>query len=309
MEYRNLGNSGLKVSEISLGGNTFGWHIDEQASINLIHGALDMGINYIDTADFYDRGTSEKYVGKALEDKRSQVILASKFGLRLNDGPNEVGGSRYYIMKAVDASLKRLNTDYIDLYQMHRPDPTTPIEETLRALDDLVRAGKVRYIGCTNFVAWQLVEALCASKSSNLESFTTVQVRYNLLERNLGKELLPCCEKYGIGLIPWAPLAAGFLTGKYHRNDIPANARLANPQALYGNVVCEANFDKLEKLEKFVAEHGHSILELAISWLLSHKCLSTIIAGATTIEQVSANIDAAGWKLTAEEMAELDQIC
>ena len=217
MEYRRLGCSGLKVSEISLGTNTFGRRADEQTSIAIVKHALDMGIIFIDTADTYDRGRSEEFIGKAVKNQRSQVIIATKFGYPMGDGPNDRGGSRYYIMKAIETSLKRLQTDYIDLYQMHVPDPTTPIEETLRVLDDLVRAGKVRYIGCSNFAAWQLCEALWTSRLNNLQSFVTVQPRYNILDRQIETELVSCCQAYNIGVIPWGPLAGGFLTGKYHQ--------------------------------------------------------------------------------------------
>ncbi len=217
MKYRNLGNSGLRVSEIGLGTNTFGQAADELASLAIVNRAIEIGINYIDTADMYAQGRSEELVGKAVKSRRSQVIIASKFRRTMGDGPNDQGASRYYIMKAVEASLRRLQTDYIDLYQMHDPDPATPIEETMRALDDLVRSGKVRYIGCSNFGAWQLCEALWTSKSNNLHSFVTVQTRYNLLDRAIEAELVPCCRAYHIGVIPWGPLAGGFLTGKYRR--------------------------------------------------------------------------------------------
>ena len=309
MEYRKLGNSGLKVSEISLGGNVFGKWADEQTSMAVINHALDMGINYIDTADMYGQGYSEELVGKALKSKRAQVIIATKFGWVIGDGPNEGGASRYYIMKAVDASLRRLQTDYIDLYQIHLPDPTTPIEETLRALDDLVRAGKARYIGCSNFAAWQLCEALWTSKVNNLQYFVTVQPRYNLLERQIETELVPCCQAYNIGVIPWGPLVGGFLTGKYRKGqEAPTGARLSQPYPLYDNIFTEANWNKLTKLEAFATEHGHTVGELAITWLLAKPWISTVIAGARKIEQVSANVTAAEWKLTAEEVAEVDAI-
>ena len=309
MEYRRLGNSGVKISEISLGGNVFGKWADEQTSMAVINHALDMGINYIDTADMYGQGHSEELVGKALKSKRAQVIIATKFGWVIGDGPNEGGASRYYIMKAVDASLRRLQTDYIDLYQIHLPDPTTPIEETLRALDDLVRAGKARYIGCSNFAAWQLCEALWTSKVNNLQSFVTVQPRYNLLERQIETELVPCCQAYNIGVIPWGPLVGGFLTGKYRKGqEAPTGARLSQPYPLYDNIFTEANWNKLTKLETFATEHGHTVGELAITWLLAKPWISTVIAGARKIEQVSANVTAAEWKLTAEEVAEVDAI-
>ncbi|MFC2005639.1 aldo/keto reductase [Chloroflexota bacterium] len=309
MEYRRLGKSGLKVSEISLGGNNFGRRADEQTSIAVINHAIDMDINYIDTSDSYDRGRSEEFVGKAVKSKRSQVIIATKFGSPMGDGPNEKGGSRYHIMKAVDASLRRLQTDYIDLYQLHQPDPTTPIEETLRALDDLVQAGKVRYIGCSNFAGWQLCEALWTSKVSNLQPFITVQVRYNLLERQIEQELVPCCQAYSTGIIPWGPLAAGFLTGKYRQGEKPPpDVRLSKPSPLYGSIFTETNWNKLAKLEVLAAEHGHTVGELAIAWLLTKPWLSTVIAGAQKIEQVSANVAATAWKLTAEEITAVEDI-
>ncbi len=309
MEYRRLGNSGLKISEISLGGNVFGKWADEQTSIDVINQAFDMGINYIDTADMYGQGRSEELVGQAVKSKRYQVIIATKFGYPMGDGPNDSGASRYYIMKAIDASLRRLQTDYIDLYQVHLPDPTTPIEETLRALDDLVKAGKVRYIGCSNFAAWQLCEALWISKVNNLQSFVTVQPRYNLLERQIEAELVPCCQAYNIGVIPWGPLVGGFLTGKYRKGqEAPAGMRLSEPYPLYDNIFTEANWNKLAKLETFATEHGHTVGELAIAWLLAKPWVSTVIAGARKIEQISANVTAAAWKLTAEEVTEMDTI-
>jgi len=309
MEYRRLGSSGLKVSEVGLGGNNFGWWADEKTSITVINQALDMGVNFIDTADMYDRGHSEEFVGKAVKGKRTQVIIATKFGNAMGDGPNERGGSRYYIMKAVDSSLKRLQTDYIDLYQMHVPDTTTPIEETLRALNDLVRAGKVRYIGCSNFAAWQLCEALWISKVNNLQSFVTVQPQYNLLDRRIERELVPCCQAYGIGIIPYSPLAGGFLTGKYRQGEEPPpDGRLSGPNPAFRRVFTEANWEKLAKLEAFVAERGHTVGELAIAWLLAKPWISTVIAGARKIEQVSANVAAGEWKLTAEEVAEVEAI-
>ena len=309
MEYRRLGNSGLKVSEMGLGSNSLGRRADEQTSIAIINHALDMGINFIDTADMYSfRGKSEEFIGKAVKNKRSQVIIATKFCSPMGDGPNERGGSRYYIMKAVEASLKRLQTDYIDLYQMHMPDSTTPIEETLRALDDLVRAGKVRYIGCSQFAAWQLCEALWTSKVNNLHPFVTVQTEYNLIERQIERELVPCRQAYDIGVIPYHPLAAGFLTGKYRPGEAPPDGRLSEATPLSRGILTEDNWNKLAKLQAFAAERGHTVGELAIAWLLSKPWVSTVIAGARKIEQVSANMAAADWKLTTEEVAEVEAI-
>ena len=268
MEYRNLGNCGLKVSEIGLGGNNFGWHIGEEESINVIHHALDLGINFIDTADFYGQQHSEEYVGKALKGKRSDVIIATKFGAPTCTGPNDSGTSRYHLMKAIDASLKRLLTDYIDLYYIHWPDPTTPLEETLRTLDNLVRSGKVRYIGCSNFAAWQLSEALWISKTNNLESFIVIQSQYNLVQRQIESEIVPCCQAHSIGVVPFGPLAGGFLTGKYQRGKpYPDGARLSQTGApppptaqkrtpgrpTFTPTLTEENFDRLEQLEKFSA--------------------------------------------------------
>jgi aryl-alcohol dehydrogenase-like predicted oxidoreductase len=309
MEYRRLGSTGLKVSEIGLGGNNFGWWADEQTSIPVIKHALEAGINFIDTADMYDRGNSEEFVGKAIKGRRSEVIVATKFSSSMGDGPNEKGGSRYYIMKAVEASLKRLQTDYIDLYQMHFPDTGTPIEETLRVLDDLIRSGKVRYIGCSNFSSWQLCEALWTSRVNNLHSFVTVQPQYSLLSRQIEQELVPCCQSYGIGVIPYSPLAGGFLTGKYRKGEEPpSDGRLSKPGPASGRILNDPNWEKLAKLEAFATEHGHTVGELAIAWLLSKPYVSTIIAGVRKPEQVSANVAAAEWKLTDEENNEVDAI-
>ncbi|MEE8413747.1 MAG: aldo/keto reductase [Dehalococcoidales bacterium] len=309
MEYRNLGSTGLKISEVGLGGNNFGWWADEQTSIPVINHALEAGINFIDTADSYDRGNSETFIGKAVKDKRHQVLIATKFSSPMGDDPNNKGGSRYYIMKAVEASLKRLQTDYIDLYQMHFPNAGTPIEETLRALDDLVRDGKVRYIGCSNFAAWQLCEALWTSKANNLHSFATVQPGYSLLNRQIEKELVPCCQSYGIGVIPYSPLAGGFLTGKYRKGeDLPSDGRLSRPGPASGRIFTDANWEKLAKLETFATERDHTMGELAIAWLLSKPYISTVIAGARKPEQITANVAAADWKLTAEDVTEVEAL-
>jgi aryl-alcohol dehydrogenase-like predicted oxidoreductase len=313
MEYRNLGSSGLKVSALGLGGNNFGWWIDEQGSAAVINRALELGINFIDTADMYDKGRSEEYIGRTLKGKRTQVLIATKFAAVMGEGPNDRGGSRWYIMRAVEASLNRLNTDYIDLYQMHYPDPTMPIEETLRALDDLVKVGKVRYIGCSNFVGWQLSEALWTSRFNHLNSFVTVQTKYNLLERQIEQELVPCCKAHGVGVIPWGPLAGGFLTGKYRRGEQPATPAPGARESkvflhIYKDVMMDRNWERLAKLDEFAKTRGHKVSELAIAWLLSHPWVSTVIAGATRPEQLDANLAGANWKLTAEEVAQIEQI-
>jgi len=307
MEFRRLGNSGLKVSEIGLGGNNFGRRADKETSIDIINHALEMGINFIDTAENYAQGKSEELIGLAIKGKRYDVIIATKFGHPLTVGLDRQGGSRSYIMKAIDDSLRRLNTDYIDLYYLHWPDSETPIQETMRTLDDLVRIGKVRYIGCSNYSAWQLNDALWTSKVQNLESFITVQSKYNLLERSIEQELVHCCQTHGVGIIPWGPLANGFLTGKYRRGqDIPVGTRFAIPSPVYSKILISENFDKLDKLEAFASERGHSVGELAIAWLLSHPWLGSVIAGAMNIEQISANVAAADWKLTVEDRVALD---
>jgi aryl-alcohol dehydrogenase-like predicted oxidoreductase len=323
MKYRNLGKSGLKVSEIGLGSLEFGRRLDEQASISLVKKALDLGINFIDTADVYNNGLSEQFIGEAIKDKRANVILASKFGIATGTLPNDYGGSRVHIMNAIDASLKRLGTDYLDVYYIHWPDPTTPIEETLRTLDTLVHTGKVRYITCSNFAAWQLCEALWISKLDNLESFIAVQTRYNLIDRSIEAELVPCCQKYGVSVIPWSPLAEGFLTGKYQKGKpLLTGTRLSTPRSapppsttlagipmrrgIFESVVTDVNFDKLEKLNKFASERGHSVGELAISWLLSHPWLSSVIAGVTSLNQLEVNVAAGNWVLTEKEKAELE---
>lgn len=309
MEYRRLGKSGLKVSEVGLGCNNFGSRADEATSLNVINSALASGINLIDTAESYSKGRSEEIVGKAVKGKRTQVIIATKFGYPNSVGPTEQGGSRSYIVKALEGSLKRLNTDYIDLYYHHHNDPATPVEETLRALENLVHDGKVRYIACSNYAAWQLCEAAWTAKTHNLNSFIAVQPKYNMLDRSIEKELVPCCQANDIGVIPWGPLASGFLTGKYQRGQaIPAGARLANPWPIYNDILTDANFDRLARLEAFARERGHSVSELAIAWLLAHPWLGSVIAGAMSTEQLAENVIAVGWKLSADDMNQLNKI-
>jgi len=311
MEYRKLGNSGLEVSKIGLGGNNFGLWVDEQVSIEIINHALEIGVNFIDTADWYAAGLSEEIIGKALKGKRHRAIIATKFGMAVGEGPNEKGGARHHILNAVEDSLRRLKTDHIDLYQMHTPDPRTPLEETLGTLENLVRSGKVRYIGCCNFASWQICEALWISKTNFLESFVTLQTRYNVLERQIEGELASFCRAYNIGVIPWGPLAAGFLTGKYpHGKKLPADGRLSKkgPSAVYDNIMSEPNWKKLIKLESIAEEKGHKVGELAIAWLLSRPWVSTVIAGATKTEQLTENVVAGRWKLTPEEVAQIDKI-
>ncbi|HET6238257.1 MAG TPA: aldo/keto reductase [Acetobacteraceae bacterium] len=311
MEIRNLGQSGLRVSAIGLGCNNFGARIDDDATRAVIHMALDLGITLFDTADTYgERGGSETVMGKILGDDRKQIVLATKFGMPMDDVGVKVGGSRRYIMQAVEDSLRRLRTDWFDLYQIHAPDPRTPIEETLRALDDLVRQGKVRYIGCSNFPAWQVVEAQWTARANNLNAFVSCQDEYSLVVRHVVEpQLKPAMLKYGMGLLPFFPLASGLLTGKYRRNaNLPTGTRLANTQRLADRYLTDRNWPIAEKLADFAERRGHTMLELAFSWLLAQAPVASVIAGATRPEQLEQNVKAGGWKLSAEELAEVDRI-
>ena len=300
MEYRNLGSSGLKVSMVGLGCNNFGMRCDADQTREVVHAGLDAGINFFDTADVYGGTQSEVFLGQALQDvDRSSVIIASKFAMPVAEGKR--GASRHYIMSAVEASLKRLGTDYIDLYQQHAPDPGTPIEETLRALDDLVRSGKVRYLGNSNFNGWQLADADWTARHLGLNRFVSAQNLYNLLDRRLEKDVLPACDHFNIGLLPYFPLASGLLTGKYQRGKAaPADTRLAGERGR--NALSDANFDVLDRLDAFARERGRTLLELAMSWLAGHPAVSSVIAGATRPDQVLANVEAAQWSLLPEDL-------
>ncbi len=311
MEIRNLGQSGLRVSAIGLGCNNFGGRIDDDATRAVIHQALDLGITLFDTADTYgNRGGSETLIGQILGDERKRIVLATKFGMPMDDVGVKVGGSRRYIMQAVEDSLRRLRTDWFDLYQMHQPDPRTPIEETLRALDDLVRQGKVRYIGCSNFPAWQMVEAQWTAKANNLHAFVSCQDEYSLLVRHVVEpQLKPAMLQYGMGLLPFFPLASGLLTGKYRRNvAVPSGTRFAGTQRLADRYLTDRNWVIAEQLGDFAEQRGHTLLELAFSWLLAQAPVASVIAGATRPEQLEQNVKAGGWKLSAEELAEIDRI-
>ena len=307
MEYRQLGRSGLKVSAIGLGGNTFGNGADEAQTARIIHRALDLGINFIDTADTYSRGVSEQYVGKAVAGRRQQALIATKVYGRMGDGPNDAGLSRKHILEGVEASLKRLDTDYIDLYQVHNVDSSTPIYETLATLDGLVRQGKVRYIGCSNFLAWQLCEALWASDRKDLTPFVSVQPRYNVIDRTIERELLPFCRQYGIGIVPYSPLAGGILTGKYKEGEAPPPDTRAGRNQRMQSQLNSDTLGKVSALRKWAEERDHTVGELALSWLLSRPEVSTIIAGATRPEQVDANAKAADWKLSPDDLKQIDQ--
>lgn len=307
MEYRYLGKSGLQASAIGLGTNNFGRRLDADASASVINHALDMGVNMIDTSNSYGDTLSEEYIGRALRGgKRNNAILATKVSSRIADGPNNAGNSRQHILTEVDNSLRRLQTDWIDLYQIHWHDPHVPIAETLRALDDLVRQGKVRYIGCSNFTAWQACEAQWTARSIGATEFASAQPEYSIMDRSIEAELLPFCEAYGLGVLPYFPLANGFLTGKYRRGaPAPDGTRLSGGDR---GMFTDANFDLLERLEAFCAERGHTILELAFAWLLAKPAVSSVIAGATRPEQIVANAKSAAWTLTPDELAEANRI-
>ena len=312
MRYRQLGRSGLTVSEVGLGSNNFGGSfggglgLDETKAV--VNAALDEGVTLIDTANTYgNKGGSETLLGEALREMRDQVVLATKFGSDMGEGPDVARGSRWYIRRAIEASLKRLQTDYIDLYQLHRPDGITPIEETLSALTELVREGKVRYIGSSNLAAWQIAEAEWTARCSGggqaaagLERFISAQNYYNLTHRRAEREILPACEAYGIGLLPYFPLENGLLTGKYRRNQPPPGRT-----RLSGRPITDDTYDKLESLEGFAKQRGHTLLELAFAGLLARPVVSSVIAGATSPDQIRANVRAATWQLSPDDIEEL----
>ena len=295
---------------VGLGGNNFGGRIDFAASERVVHKAIALGVNLIDTADSYgNRGGSEEELGRILGDKRKHIVLATKFGLPMDDTGALRGASRRYIMHAVEASLKRLRTDWIDLYQLHRPDDRTPIEETLRALDELVRHGKVRYIGCSNLSAEQVIAAQDTASRLGLAAFVSCQDEYSLLERDIERELIPTAKAIGLGILPYFPLASGLLTGKYRRGAAPPpGSRLAKNQRHAQDFLSERNWRIVGELEAFALRHGRTMLELAFGWLLRDPVIASVIAGATSPEQIEQNVRAADWTPSAEDLAELDRI-
>ena len=310
MEYRNLGSSGLRVSLVGLGCNNFGMRLDLEQTRAVVDRAFDLGITLFDTADMYGgRGGSETQLGKILGHRRKDIVLASKFGMAMSDDGTKIGASRRYIMSAVEDSLRRLKTDWIDLYQLHQPDPLTPLDETMQALDDLVTQGKIRYIGCSNLPSWQVVESQWISKSMGLNRFVSCQDEYNILNRNVEAELIPAMQKYGCGLLPYFPLASGLLTGKYKRTEMPEGARLTDMPTFANRIyLTDENFDIVDNLNKFAHKTGHSILELAFGWMASRPTTASIIAGATKPEQIDANVAAGNWVLSQSEIDEVDKI-
>ena len=309
MQYRQLGSSGLKVSAIGLGALAFGDGADAAETRRIVHRALDLGVNFVDTANIYSRavhGISEQYLGAAIRGRRQDVLIATKVRHRMGDLPNDEGLSRRHIMEAIEASLRRLGTDFVDLYQLHRPDDATPLEETLAALDHLVRQGKVRYVGCSNFAAWQMCAALWVADRRNLTPLVSVQPHYNILDREIEAELVPFCRRHGIGIIPYSPLAGGILTGKYRAGQRPPPqtraGRLQHMQAqLEGGVLA-----RVDALRTWAEQRGHRAGDLALAWLLAQPAVSTVIAGASSVAQIEANAAAAGWTLCAEELRQID---
>ena len=309
MRFRQLGSSGLTVSLVGLGCTNFGKRLDLEGTRAVVHAALDAGINFFDTADIYGgQGESERLLGEVLGKSREDIVLATKFGADM-DGAIEPGwaarGSRRYIRKAVEASLRRLRTDHIDLYQLHEPDPLTPIEETLSALADLVRDGKVRYVGSSNLPAWQIADAEWTARAGGLTRFISAQNEYNLLKRDVEADVVPACERYGIGLLPYFPLSAGLLTGKYSR-ERPSSGRLAEPR--YTPLLTDTALDRVDALTVFAEQRGRSVLDVAIAGLASQPGVSSVISGATRPEQVLANVAAGEWEPTGADLVELDAV-
>ena len=308
MTYRQLGDSGLTVSTVGIGCNNFGRRLDQDGTNAVVRQALDSGITLFDTADIYGQGGSEEMLGLALGSERENVVVATKFGMDMQgaNGPDwGVRGSRRYVRKAVESSLRRLGTDWIDLYQLHRPDPQTPIDETLAALDELVREGKVRYLGSSNFTGWQVVDADWTARAAGTSRFVSAQNEYSLLERDVEDELVPACEHVGVGLLPFFPLASGLLTGKYRRGEpAPEGTRLAG----MADRLDGADWDTIEALEAYAAQRGLRPIDVAIGGLAAQPAVASVIAGATRPEQVVDNVRAGLWEPTAEDLAELDAV-
>ena len=316
MKFRRMGHTGLKVSEICLGTMTFGHQCDDRTGYAIMDKAANAGVTFLDTADAYPvpptpetAGRTEEIVGSWLRGRRDRFVLATKCRIRVGTGPNDEGLSRLHVLRAAEDSLRRLNTDYIDLYQAHSFDPESPQDETLRAFDDLVRQGKVRYIGCSNLPAWQVVDAEWTAHQLGSHRFISCQDEYSLVMRDIECELVPAMTAYGLGLLPFFPLASGLLTGKYRRDGAPpAGARLTLVKRLAERYMTESNWQIVERLRAFSAERGHNMLELAFSWLAQRSPVASVIAGATSPAQLEENARAAGWVLTPEDMAQIDRI-
>jgi aryl-alcohol dehydrogenase-like predicted oxidoreductase len=309
MDYRRMGRTGLKVSEICLGCMTFGGGADESEAQRMVDYALDAGVNFFDTANVYQKGGAEEILGRAIQEKRSKVVIATKAWGRIGDGPNDSGSARVHLFQAVEASLRRLGTDYIDLYQVHIWDKETPIDETLRAFDDLVRQGKVRYIGCANFAAWHLCKSLWISDTLNLARFDCAQMQYSLICRDIERETLPLCQTEGVGVIAWSPLGMGILTGKYQKGQPPPVGTRAHERAeMMQHWLTDRNFEAAEQLQRFAAKREKPPSQIALRWVLDNEIITSAIVGARSLDQLKENLGCLGWRLSPEEKAQLDEI-
>ena len=312
MEYRRLGDTGLMVSELCLGCMTFGRETSEEDSKGLVGRFLEADGNFIDTADVYAKGVSEEITGRAIQGVRDDVVLATKVRFPMGDGPNDVGLSRKHVVQGCEDSLRRLGTDYIDLYQIHCWDVATPLEETLSALTDLVRAGKVRYIGVSNFTAWQIIKSVCVSEANGFERFVCLQPQYSLVERNVEYEILPACEEEGLGVIPWSPLGGGFLSGKYRRDEEPPQGSriseaVESMEEYWNRRATERNWRALDVVGRISEETGRSYAQISLNWLLRQPAVTAPIIGARTIEQLEDNLGASGWELDEQQVDELSE--
>jgi aryl-alcohol dehydrogenase-like predicted oxidoreductase len=310
MEYRRLGDTGLMVSELCLGCMTFGREASEEDSKRLVDRFLDAGGNFIDTADVYSKGVSEEITGRTIKGVRDEVVLATKVYFPMGEGPNDTGLSRKHVTQGCEDSLRRLGTDYIDLYQVHCWDSATPLKETLSALTDLVRSGKVRYIGVSNFTGWQLVKSVCLSEANGLERFVCLQPQYSLVERNIEREILPICLEEGLGVIPWSPLGGGFLSGKYRREEEPPQGSriseaVASMEEHWDRRATDRNWRALDVVGRISEETGKSYAQISLNWLLRQDGVTAPIIGARTLEQLEDNLGASGWTLDEEQVEEL----
>jgi aryl-alcohol dehydrogenase-like predicted oxidoreductase len=309
MEYRQLGKSGVRVSVIGIGTNRFGSEMLPQDAVNnVIDAAIEHGINHIDTSNSYQKGRSEETLGVALKGRWDKFVLASKFWFPAGEGTNDRGASRYHLMNALEASLRRLQSDHVDLYYIHRWDEFTPIEETLRTLDDLLSAGKIRYVGVSDFASWQLAHANLLCEVKGWMPITVIQSEYSILERDVEREVLPYCRAHDVGFVPYFPLAGGFLTGKYKRGEAPPPGSRGAVSNYMDKYMTDSYFDQIEKLEAWAADHGRGLNELAQAWLMAQPSICSVITGATKLEHVLSNVKAADWVLTPEEVAEIDAL-
>jgi len=307
MDYRRLGNTGMRVSAVGVGCNPFGNEVDAATAARIVHRALDLGVTYFDTADSYFNGRSEEFLGRALQGRRGDAVIATKVGNPVESGV-AAGASRGYLIAACEASLRRLGTDHIDVYQVHAPDSATPIDETMRALDDLVRAGKVRYLGCSNFYEWEIVEALWVADKERLTPFVVAQDFHNLLYRDIEKRMEPCCARFRLGMIAYFPLAGGLLSGTYRRGVAPPSGSRGARRPSFATWDSARNWAVQEHLAAFAARRGWALPQMALAWLLTRKMTASVIAGADTPEHVVANVAALDIHLSPEDLAEIDRL-